>query len=107
MYQYLRYVIYLISILLISSGNIFSQINDSVKWDIQDCFRYALEHNFQINTLRLNERIALQELKLAHGAKIPTLYANVSNSWNNSNNDPAGSGVLVNQLNISGNYAVN
>jgi outer membrane protein len=29
------------------------------KWSINDCFRYAEEHNIQISTLRLNEQSPL------------------------------------------------
>ena len=76
-------------------------------WTIQECVRYATEHNIQINTLRLNEQTAEQYLSAAKGAKIPNLIASVSNTFDNANNNVNGTGNLTNQLTSIGNYSLN
>jgi outer membrane protein len=96
-----------LSLLLILCSTAEAQVTDSAKaWTISDCFKYASEHNIQINTLRLNEQSTYQDLWASKGLKIPSLSASVSNSFNNANNSN-GSGSLVNQLTNSGSYSVN
>lgn len=80
--------------------------NTARPWNIEDCFKYASEHNIQISTLRLSEQSAMQDLWASKGLKIPGLSVSVSNSFNNANNSD-GSGGLVNQLSSSGSYSVN
>ena len=77
------------------------------KWSINDCFRYAEEHNIQISTLRLNEQSSLQDLMASRAEKIPDLSATVGNTFNNANNNIDGNGKLLNQLTNSGNYTLN
>jgi len=77
------------------------------KWSLQECFKYAAEHNIQVNTLRLNEQISRQVLIAAKGEKIPSLSASVGNSFYNANNNASGNGKLVNQLTSNGNYSLN
>src|SRR5574338_863008 len=92
-------------VLLFSSAE--AQVTDSAKaWTISDCFKYASEHNIQINTLRLNEQSNYQDLWAAKGLKIPSLAASVGNLFINANNSN-GSGGLVNQLTNGGSYSVN
>ncbi|MDN3659224.1 TolC family protein [Ferruginibacter paludis] len=80
----------------------------SKKWAIADCFQYAAAHNIQINTLRLNELSARQDLLVAEAAKIPALSASAGNTFNNANNIVAGNNSrLINQLSAIGNYSVN
>lgn len=76
-------------------------------WSITDCFAYAQEHNIQVNTLRLNEQSAQQDLWAAKGLKIPSLSASVSNDFENANNPLGGNGHLVNQLTSSSVYTIN
>ena len=94
------------------AGVLFShfdaQVVDAVKeWRIQDCFQYEMEHNIQINTTRLNEQIAVQDLSAAQGLKIPSLSASATNAFNNANNLFGNNNQLVNQLTTSGNYSFN
>lgn len=87
---------------------VHAQRSDTAKkWSIQDCFQYATAHNIQISTLRLNEQSAEQDLSAAKGSKIPSLFASVTNTFNNANNNAAGNGTLVNQLVNIGTYSVN
>lgn len=91
---------------LLFFNNTKAQLPNPVRpWSINDCFKFASEHNIQISTLRLNEQSAQQDLWSAKGMKIPSLSGSVSNSFNNANNSN-GSGGLVNQLSASGSYSV-
>jgi outer membrane protein len=87
---------------------VYGQVSDTAKkWTIQDCFQYASAHNIQINSFRLNQQSAEQDLLASKGAKIPSLSASVGNNFNNGNNRPLNNGSLVNQLTTSGSYSVN
>lgn len=108
MKQYLRYIFFILSIAAAAAGR--AQVsNTAKKWSIQDCFRYATEHNIRINTLRLSEQSAEQDLSAAKGLKIPSLSGSVSDILNNgrNNNNAPGNGHLVNQLTTSAAYSVN
>ena len=85
-----------------------AQVSDVVrKWNIEQCFQYAAEHNIQISSLRLDQLSALQDLSAANGIKIPSLSGSLGNTFNNANNDVYGNGSLTNQLNSSGTYSLN
>ncbi|WP_035671550.1 TolC family protein [Flavobacterium sp. 83] len=87
---------------------VHAQISDSIrKWSIEECFKYAMEHNIEINTLLLMEQSSAQDLYAAKGSQIPNLSGSVNNQFNNSKIESAGSGNLENQLTSSGNYSVN
>lgn len=106
MKQLLQYVLIFFANILFNAA--WAQVNDSTEiWNIQDCFRYAIEHNIQINTLRLNEQSSLQDFSAARAMKIPGLSASLTNSFNNTNNRNSGNEKLVNQLTGSGNYSLN
>jgi len=85
-----------------------AQVSDSAKkWNIQECYQYATDHNIQISTLRLNEQTSLQDLSAAKGVRIPSLSGSVGNTFNNANNNAYGTGKLINQLSSTGTYSVN
>ena len=77
------------------------------KWTLQQCIEYAKLHNIQINTGRLNQRLAEQDLLLARAAKLPNLSANVSQNLGDGNNFNTLTGNLQNRTRLSGNYSVN
>lgn len=79
----------------------------SKNWNIGECIQYATDHNIQINTLRLNELSAKQNLFAARGNRIPSLSATVGNTFNNANNHATGDNHLVNQLTSTGIYSLN
>ena len=102
-------ILYLFCLLAVVIFNpIHAQISDSVrKWSIEECFKYAMEHNIDINTLLLNEQSSAQDLYAAKGSQIPNLSGSVSQQFNNSKNETFGNGNLENQLTSSENYSVN
>jgi Outer membrane protein len=105
MRQLLRYFFLILSTIPLKAD---SQVMDpAIKWSIQDCFRYATEHNIQISTLRLNEQSSYQDVLAAKGSKIPGLSASVINTFNNANNSLNSNSGLVNQLTKSTSYSVN
>ncbi len=85
-----------------------AQVSDSArKWSIEDCFRYAADHNIQVNSLRLDEQFTEQDLEAAKGVKIPGLSASVNNIFENSNTNTARDGNALKQLTSNGNYTLN
>ena len=66
MKHFLRYG--LLFFVITFSSTAHAQVNGLVKkWTIQQCFQYATEHNIQINTLRLNEQTAEQDISITGG----------------------------------------
>ncbi len=106
MKRLLRFTFIFLAIIIHNYAN--AQFNgNGGKWSINDCLRYAIEHNIQVNTLRLNEQSTLQDLMASRAEKIPNLSATVGNTFNNANNNADGNGKLLNQLTNSGNYTLN
>lgn len=106
MKKYFQYILFILSTVVATA--VQAQVSGAVKtWSIQDCFHYATEHNIRVNTLRLSEQSAEQDLAAAKGLKTPSLSGSVSDIFNNANNNTTGNGGLVKQLNNSGTYSVN
>jgi len=63
------------------------------KWSLQDCLDYALKNNIAINTARLNQRQADQDLLLARAGVLPNLTGNASDYL-----------TFQKRINSSGNY---
>jgi outer membrane protein len=73
-----------------------------LKWDIQKCIAYAKEHNIQINSLRLSQKISEQESLLSQAARLPDLSASASQNFTHAN--ATGSGRS--SFGASGSYGV-
>jgi outer membrane protein len=109
-YFFMKYLIIYITLFnaIIYPVEVVAQSPDTtIKWDIQKCFRYATEHNIQVNTLRLAEQSYKQDLLAAKGLKQPGLSGTITNNFDNANNNTSGTGALVNQLTSIGSYSVN
>lgn len=104
--RFLRYSIALFAILFLGHRT-EGRPADGRPWDLQDCFRYALDHNIQINTLRLDERSALQDLSAAKGMRIPLLSASAGTSLANGGNTVNANDTIGKQLTNSGSYSLN
>jgi len=76
-------------------------------WTLQQCIDYAKQHNISINTQRLDQQAAAQDMVAAKGARTPSLSGAVGNTFTHANNDANGNGSLVSQLSSSGTYALN
>ncbi|MGZ3909143.1 MAG: TolC family protein [Flavisolibacter sp.] len=84
-----------------------AQSGDSGRlWSLTECFQYAIDHNIQISTLRLNEQTAEEDLLSARGLRLPALDATLTNLFENANNELPGNGGRVNQLTTLGNYTL-
>lgn len=87
---------------------IHAQVFDAKpKWSIEECFKYAAEHNIEVNALKLTEQSSVQDVYAAKGSKIPSLSASAGNFFTNGKNDIAGNGNFQNQLTSGGTYSVN
>ncbi len=51
-----------------------------IKWTLQQCIDYAMQHNIQINNLRLNSQSAGQDLAQSRAARQPDLNGSVGHS---------------------------
>jgi len=80
-----------------------------LKWDIQKCIEYAKQHNIQINSLRLSQKISEQESLLSQAARLPDLSASASQNFThvNSNNNGSTNGSGRSGFGASGSYGVN
>lgn len=63
------------------------------KWNLQDCLDFAIKNNITINTFRLNQRSAEQDLLLAKAGSQPNLLGSGSENL-----------TLQKGISISGNY---
>src|SRR5580693_4574439 len=98
-----------IYLLLIIQG--FSQAQDSTrvpdKWSLQQCIEYAKKFNIQVNSLRLTEQTAEQEVLLARAQKLPGVTGTASASLTNSKNANPVVGGFQTQASFANNYLVN
>jgi outer membrane protein len=85
-----------------------SQIVDGPKkWSIEACFLYAIENNIDINTAKLNELNAFQDVNLAKGSRIPNMYGTLNNNFTNGKTAVSGNVNYENQMVSTGNYSLN
>jgi outer membrane protein len=103
MKQTIKYFFFFFPVFISVRG--VAQVSDTLRWSLTDCFSFAAGHNIQINTLRLNQQSAKQDLAVAKAAKTPNLEAEITSTFNNRNNSNGNSG-LVNQLVNAGDYAL-
>lgn len=75
-----------------------------LKWDIQKCIEYAKQHNIQINSLRLSQKISEEESLLSQAARLPDLSASASQNFTHVNNSGSQSGRS--SFGASGSYGV-
>jgi len=76
------------------------------KWSLQDCLDYAIKNNITINTLRLSQRSADQDLLLAKAGVQPDLTGNASENLNFQKGINSTGGYGSRRLTESGNYGL-
>lgn len=69
----------------------------SRQWSLEDCVKYALDHNISIRQSELDSQSAGIDKKAAFGSFLPTVSANASHSWNIGLNQDITTGLLQNQ----------
>jgi outer membrane protein len=84
-----------------------SYITSTVQWDLPTAIAYAKQHNIQVNTIRLDERLSEQDLLLARAARYPNLSGSATHSLTHSGNTNPVVGGFQTQANIQGNYSLN
>lgn len=67
------------------------------QWSLEDCVRYALDHNISIRQSELDTQIAGIDKKDAFRNFLPSVSANASHSWNIGLNQDITTGILQNQ----------
>ncbi len=75
-------------------------------WSLQDCLNYAMQHNIQLNSLRLSRMSSEQDLLLSKAARLPNLAGSASQTLTGRKTLTA-SGSMPYEGALSGNYAVN
>lgn len=78
-------------------------IGASLKWDIKKCIEYAKQHNIQINSLRLSQKISEQESLLSQASRLPNLSGSASQNFTHANNGGTGRS----DFGASGSYGLN
>lgn len=96
-----------ITLLLFESNFIVAQIgNESPKWSLNRCIKYALENNIDVKTTQYSVKTSEEELKQAHSSIFPNLTFSSSQSLVNQKVDD-GSGNFNNKGSYSGSYSLN
>lgn len=67
------------------------------KWTLEECVKYALDHNISIKQTALDSESALIDKKGALGSFLPSLNASASHSWNIGLNQDITTGLLQNK----------
>ena len=67
------------------------------KWTLEECIRYAIEHNISIRQSALDVKSTEIDRKDAFGAFLPSANANATHSWNVGLNQNITTGLLENQ----------
>ncbi|MDR1937613.1 MAG: TolC family protein [Tannerellaceae bacterium] len=94
-----RNLLLLASFLLLAAGT--GAQEKPGKWTLQDCLRYALEHNIQLKKSRIDRQLGEEDTRLAKAQLFPSLSASVSQ---NVINTPSAGG---NPTAYNGNYNLN
>jgi outer membrane protein len=76
------------------------------KWSLQQCIDYAKKYNIQVNSLRLSEQTAEQEVLLAKAQKLPGVSGTASASLTNSKNANPVVGGFQTQANFANNFSL-
>src|SRR5450759_4333509 len=77
-----------------------------IKWTLQECIEYAKMHNVQINTFRLSQQSAQQDLLLSKASRLPNLSGSASQSLSRGKNINTLTGNLQDKTNLTGNYSL-
>jgi len=77
-----------------------------VKWSLQDCLDYAIRNNITINTLRLSQRSADQDLLLARAGVQPDLNGSASENLSLQKKVNSTGGYGNRTVTESGNYGL-
>ena len=67
------------------------------QWTLEECVRYALDHNITIKLSELDVKNAEIDKRGALGSYLPSVNGNASHSWNIGLNQDVTTGVLRNQ----------
>lgn len=66
-------------------------------WDLEQCVRYALEHNLKVEQSELDKERALIGVSMAKGNFMPSVSASANHSWTVGLNQNITTGMLQNQ----------
>jgi outer membrane protein len=85
-----------IPVVLLFAFNLSSFAQDK-KWTLEECVKYAIEHNISIQQTELDTQSALIDKRGALGNFLPSVNASASHSWNIGLNQNITTGLLQNQ----------
>lgn len=75
----------------------FYSMGQTRKWSLEECVKYALDHNISIRQSELDTQTAGIDKKDAYGSFMPSVSASASHSWNIGLNQDITTGLLENQ----------
>jgi outer membrane protein len=107
-----RYFLWNIFFLVLNAGKFLqaqdtSFITSTIQWDLATAIDYARQHNIQVNTIRLDEKLSEQDLLLSRAARYPNLSGSATQSITHSGNTNPVVGGFQTQAKIAGNYSIN
>ena len=94
----MKRIIFLLALLLCSSGVTIAQDNTSKQWTLLECIEYAYDNNISIKQSQLNIEDAEIDKDDALGNFMPSFNINANNSWNSGLTQNITTGVLENQV---------
>ena len=99
-------------LILFTSGFFFGNTQDTLfvklpsLWRLEDCISYAKRNNITLANLRLNAKLAQEDLLQVKAAILPNLIGSVSQNFTNSKVSQT-SGALQGVVSSSSNYGLN
>ncbi len=77
-----KFIIALVTMLIMMITQLFGQQSTAPLWNLQQCIDYALKNNIQIKQQLLNEEISRQEVIRSKCSIIPSLNASATQGYN-------------------------
>ncbi|MDR1610022.1 MAG: TolC family protein [Candidatus Symbiothrix sp.] len=72
------------------------------QWTLEDCIRYAVEHNITIKKMEIQKHVAANDLNTAQMSRLPDLSASIGQDWSFGRSETrSGITETVNQSNSS------
>ena len=107
-----RFILSYILFLVLNAGKSLqaqdtSFITSTIQWDLSTAIEYAKQHNIQVNTIKLDEKLSEQDLLLSRAARYPNLSGTATQSITHSGNTNPVVGGFQTQSKLAGNYSLN
>jgi len=93
------------SILFMVTFSLFAQNNNN-KWTLEECIRYATEHNIEIKQKKLIKENSEIDLNTARMSRLPDLNVTAGQEWDFGRSNKTSSGIYENQTASTTNLSI-